>query len=172
MVRQQVGRLDVEMRVKWQEIVIFVLLSVMFWMVLTDVSASDQSSKFLPVVQGTPFAVPTTCDASAPILDQDTGALSAEMDIAGRFIIAYQDRAHGSLIHVAQHVGAGLVDLPGPTQAVSAVVGSGSPSFSPPGPKQGPMSLVSMGNGKSRMYYTQRKSGDETGPYGIWCLEF
>lgn len=119
------------------------------------------------IVQGQPVA--TVCDGSAPILDQDTGSLAATRDADGRFIVAYQDRAHGSLAHVAQHVGATLEEVAAP-----AVLAAALPSFSPDGAKQGSLALVpsNMLGGKSRLYYTQRKAGDSTGPYGIWCMEF
>lgn len=110
----------------------------------------------------------TVCDGSAPILDQDTGSLSAMRDADGRYIVAYQDRAHGSRAHVAEHVGAALVEVAAPT--VAAIV----PAFSPDGVKQGSLALVpSAGMGqRSRLYYTQRKPNDDTGPYGVWCMEF
>ena len=110
----------------------------------------------------------TTCDGSAPILDQDTGSLSAMRDADGRYIIAYQDRAHGSRAVVAQHVGDHLEDLAAPVSLADA------PLLSPSGVKQGSLALVpsSTPGGKSRLYYTQRKLGDDTGPYGVWCMEF
>ena len=130
--------------------------------------AAAAYSVHLPVVaNGAPVA--TTCSSQGTLLlDQDTGAISATLDGNGRFLVAYQDRAHGSLIHVAQHQGDHLVELAAPPVQLA----DAQPQFSPDGPKQGPMSLVSMPNGKNRLYFTQRKLGDTTGPYGIWCLEF
>lgn len=132
------------------------------------VLAASSPRLFLPtVVNG---AVPASiCDGAAPILDQDTGSLSAMRDATGRYIVAYQDRAHGSLVHVAQHVGGGLEELAAPPALLDA-----APTFSPIGPKQGSIALVAGAtpNDKSRLYYTQRKIGDSTGPYGVWCMEF
>lgn len=110
----------------------------------------------------------TTCDGSAPLLDQDTGSLSATRDADGRYIVAYQDRAHGSRAIVAQHVGDHLEDLAAPPALAAA------PLFSPSGAKQGSLALVPSATpgGKSRLYYTQRKLGDTDGPYGVWCMEF
>lgn len=119
-------------------------------------------SSYLPIVLGQPSAA--ICDASAPLLDQDTGLLSAGYR-DGAYIIAYQDRAHGSLAHVVRHVGNHLEDEP--VQPARQV----APMFSPPGPKQGSLALVLNGP-RPRLYYTQRKLGDTTGPYGIWCIEW
>lgn len=118
------------------------------------------------VANGAPVA--TICDGSAPLLDQDTGSLSAIRDADGRYIIAYQDRAHGSRAVVAQHIGDHLADLAAPALLSIA------PTFSPSGVKQGSLALVPSATpgGRNRLYYTQRKLGDETGPYGIWCMEF
>lgn len=133
-------------------------------------AAQPAPAAHLPVVRN--GAQPATiCDGSAPILDQDTGSLSAMRDADGRYIIAYQDRAHGSRAHVAQHVGGALVEVAAPTLAGIA------PAFSPSGEKQGSLALVpSAGMGqRSRLYYTQRKPEDElqnSGPYGVWCMEF
>lgn len=120
----------------------------------------------LPLVANGPS---TVCDGSAPLLDQDTGNLSAMRDADGRYIVAYQDRAHGSLAHIAQHVGDHLEEVTAPAPLAPV-----APAFSPSGVKQGSLALVPSAapGGKSRLYYTQRKAGDETGPYGIWCLEF
>lgn len=123
----------------------------------------------LPIVGVEAQMTATVCDASAPLLDQDTGSLSAIRDADGRYIIAYQDRAHGGRAHVVEHVGAHLEELDKPPPLAHS-----DPSFSPPGIKQGSLALVPSAapNGKSRLYFTQRKAGDVTGPYGIWCLEF
>lgn len=132
------------------------------------VAAGPGSRLLFPVVaNGAPVA--TTCDGSAPLLDQDTGSLSAIRDADGRYIVAYQDRAHGSLAHVARHVGDHLEELAAPPLLLAAM-----PSFSPTGAKQGSLALVPSATpgGKSRLYYTQRKAGDTEGPYGVWCMEF
>lgn len=113
----------------------------------------------------------SVCNPSAPILDQDTGTLSAMLTPEGRYIVAYQDRAHGSLAHIAQHVGDHLVELDAPPLAV-AEPPNVEPSFSPDGPKQGSLALVPGAPGQSRLYYTQRAIGDTTGPYALWCLGF
>lgn len=141
---------------------------------LTSITiVSGPIHEFIPIVFGQQFAVSTVCDASAPLLDQDTGGLSAILDTAGRFVIAYQDRAHNSQIHIVQHVGSGVVELPGvDSSKFGPLFSQPSPQFTLPGPKQGPPFLVPLGGGKSRVYYTQRKIGDDTGPYGIWCYEF
>lgn len=137
------------------------------WMVIVARAASP-SSAYLPAVQSAPVA--TTCDGKAPLLDQDTGDLDVVLDTFGRFLVAYQDRAHGSRIKVDQHIGAGLTPLP----ALVALSIVAAPSFSPDGPKQGSVALVALPGGRTRMYYTQRKLDDtpNEGPYGIWCLEF
>ena len=133
---------------------------------LGSASAATTARLLLPIVaNGAPQA--TICDGKAPLLDQDTGNLSAMRDADGRYIVAYQDRAHGSLAHVAQHVGDHLIEVAAPPAAIV-------PAFSPDGVKQGSLALVpsSAPGTKSRLYYTQRKEGDTTGPYGIWCVEF
>lgn len=142
------------------------------WMAFLSIVSAATNNVHMPIVNGVPLAVATVCDSSKPLLDQDTGALDAVLSQDGKFIIAYQDRAHGSLVHVVQHVGSGFQELPDPVMldAVSAI--DISPQFSPPGPKQGSVALVSMAGGKNRLYYTQRKIGDSTGPYGIWCIDF
>jgi len=95
--------------------------------------------------------------------------LAAGLTSDGRYLVAYQDRAHGSRAHVAQHVGDHLVEVAAPPVLLAAV----SPQFSPDGAKQGALALVpGAPGGKSRLYYTQRKADDPTGPYGLWCLEF
>ena len=128
-------------------------------------------SSYLPVVQSAPVA--TRCDASAPLLDQDTGLISAGQTSDGRYIVAYQDRAHGSRAHVAQHVGDHLVEVA--DVPASTVFGDPGPQFSPPGPKQGALALVmGLPGQRNRLYYTQRKEDDtpSEGAYGVWCLEF
>ena len=118
----------------------------------------------LPIARSAPPE--TVCDPAAPLLDQDTGSLSAGLDTDGNFIVAYQDRAHGGIGHVAQHVGDHLVELPAPPPTIAA------PQFSPPeSVKVGSVALV-LNVMPRRLYFTQRKPGDTTGPYGIWCLEF
>lgn len=137
-------------------------------MFLLGMRLSEPMRQLLPFAAYAASGPQTMCDGSAPLLDQDTGSLSAMRDADGRYIIAYQDRAHGSLAHVAQHVGDHLEELPAPISNLAA------PAFSPTGVKQGSLALVpsSVPSGKSRLYYTQRMFGDETGPYGIWCMEF
>ncbi len=126
---------------------------------------------YLPTVRSAPPA--TVCDGKAPILDQDTGSLSAGLDPAGNYIIAYQDRAHGGRGVVAQHIGAHLVGLPAPALAVVDLV-TGSPQFSPPdSAKVGSVALVLNGP-KPRLYYTSRAldADPNIGPYALWCMEF
>lgn len=120
--------------------------------------------QYLPAIRVEGQADTTVCDAKAPLLDEDTGSLSAIRDADGRYIIAAQLRSHGSRVYVFQHVGAGLADLAAPF---------GPPSLSPPGPKQGSVALVPSAapGGKSRLYFTQRALGDTDGPYSIWCME-
>jgi hypothetical protein len=132
--------------------------------------AAPAPVSYLPIVQR---AVESSiCNPSAPLLDQDTGWLSAILDASGRYVLAYQDRAHGSRAHIAQHVGDHLIELAAPA-LVTADQTSPAPAFSPDGPKQGSLALVPGAPGqKNRLYYTQRKPDDTTGPYGIWCLEF
>lgn len=127
-------------------------------------AASALYAVHLPVARSAPPA--TTCNPAAPLLDQDTGSLSAGLDLDGNYIIAYQDRVHGGRGVVAQHIGDHLVGLPMPALAALA------PSFSPPeSVKVGAVALV-LNASPRRLYYTQRRPGDDTGPYGIWCLEF
>lgn len=135
---------------------------------IAQTQAVTTARAHLPTIRNG-VVVATICDGSAPILDQDTGSLSAIRDADGRYIVAYQDRAHGSLAHVAQHVGAGLEEVTAPPIVLAAM-----PAFSPDGVKQGSLALVpsNVPGGMSRLYYTQRKPNDDTGPYGIWCLEF
>lgn len=124
----------------------------------------------LPIVRSAPVA--TVCDGRRPLLDQDTGALSAGLTSDGRYIIAYQDRSHGSQAHVVQHVGDHFVEvalLPGAARFVPM------PSFSPDGAKQGALALVmGLPGQRNRLYYTQRVADEDpnVGPYGIWCMEF
>ena len=124
----------------------------------------------LPVVLSA--ALPSQCSDIQPLLDQDTGLLSAGLNRNGEYILAYQDRAHGSQAHIVRHEGDHLVEVASPLPG--AVFGV-APAFSPPGPKQGALALVMGGPGqRNRLYYTQRKPDDTPteGPYGIWCLEF
>jgi hypothetical protein len=128
--------------------------------------AATDAHTFLPIARSAPPA--TTCSPTAPLLDQDTGSLSAGLDTNGNFIVAYQDRAHGGRGVVAQHIGDHLVGLPAPAPAI---VGT-APQFSPPDSvKVGAVALV-LNSVPRRLYFTQRRPGDLTGPYGIWCLEF
>ena len=147
------------------------VLLVLWIVALGAVSSASQSRSLLPVVYGSPLAVSTLCDGKAPIHDRDTGDLDAVLTTDGRFILAYQDRAGGSLVHVAEHIGAGIEEVPGPV-ALALASAVSVPQFSPSGPKQGSVALVTMAGGKNRLYYTQRKPGDETGPYGIWCIQW
>ena len=130
--------------------------------------AQPAARQHLPVVRTAPAA--SICDGAAPIHAGDTGDLDAIRDADGRYIVAYQDRAHGSVVHVAEHVGAALDELPAPALARAV------PQFSPDGPKQGSVALVAgPPGGRSRVYYTQRTPEDAArneGPYGIWCEEF
>ena len=134
-------------------------------------AASALNRQLMPFVAAAPVA--TQCDGHKPLLDQDTGLISAGLASDGRYIVAYQDRAHGSRAHVAQHVGDHLVevaDVPAGT-----VFGSAGPQFSPDGPKQGALALVMGAVGqRNRLYYTQRTidADPNDGPYGLWCMEF
>jgi hypothetical protein len=127
---------------------------------------------YLPIVRTAPPA--STCSPSAPLLDQDTGSLSAGLDQAGNYIVAYQDRAHGGRGVVARHEGAHLIGLPAPALA-QAEPAAPSPQFSPPDSvKVGSVALV-LNSTPRRLYFTQRNPYDadpSVGPYGIWCLEF
>jgi hypothetical protein len=115
--------------------------------------------------------VSSVCNNSTPLLNRDTGALSAIRDADGRYIIAYQDRQSGSRAFVAQHVGDHLEDIAAPQLALANL-----PDFSPPGVKHGALALVpsNVPGGKSRLYYTARVVDDtpNEGPYVIWCMEF
>lgn len=125
----------------------------------------------LPIARS---ALPASvCSPSAPLLDQDTGSLSAGLDLDGNYIVAYQDRAHSGRGVVMQHIGARLVDVPAPSLAALALLDAlPVPQFSPPDSvKVGAVALV-LNTSPRRMYFTQRRPGDTTGPYGIWCLEF
>lgn len=147
------------------------IMFVLWVAALGVVSSATQSQSHLPVVFGAPLAAVTVCDGKAPIHNRDTGDLDAILTLDGRFILAYQDRASGSLVHVVEHIGAGVVEVTGPPVLGLA---DAVPQFSPSGPKQGSVALVAMAGGKNRLYYTQREE-DETpneGPYGIWCVEF
>lgn len=132
--------------------------------------AAGDSLTFLPIARSAPPA--TVCNPSAPLLDQDTGSLSAGLDADGNYIIAYQDRAHGGRGVVAQHIGAGLVGLPAPALPLDVLP---APSFSPPDSvKVGAVALV-LNTTPRRLYFTQRNPYDadpSVGPYGIWCMEF
>ncbi len=128
---------------------------------------ADAPRAFFPfVAHGAPVA--SQCSPVVPLLDQDTGSLDAALTSDGRYILAYQDREHGSRAHIVQHVGAGLVEVTEPLGGVFV-----EPSFSPPGVKQGSLALVAGAPGqRNRLYFTQRKEGDTTGPYALWCMEF
>jgi hypothetical protein len=147
------------------------LIVVAFLLGSATAQPAPLSAQFVPVIRNGQV-VATVCDGTAPILAQDTGSLSAIRDADGRYLIAYQDRAHGSVAHVAQHVGASLDEVTAPALRAALM-----PQFSPSGIKQGSLALVSsqIPGGKSRLYYTQRTPEDEArnaGPYGIWCMEF
>ena len=121
--------------------------------------AASAYQAHLPIVYGQPVA--SICSSVVPLLDQDTGSLSVDLT-DGRYTIAYQDRAHGGRAHVVAHVGDHLVEIAAPPPSLTA------PAFSPPGVKQGSLALA----GAHRLYYTQRKIGDTTGPYALWCVDF
>jgi len=145
-------------------ILISLLLVALGWNL--GLAASALYAVHLPVVRSAPPA--STCNPSAPLLDQDTGSLSAGLDLDGNYIVAYQDRAHGGQGHVARHEGDHLVDLPSPPPTIAGA----APQFSPPDSvKVGSVALV-LNVSPRRLYFTQRKPGDVTGPYGIWCMEF
>lgn len=151
---------------------ICIVLMLVPWIVFGGTLAqSAPAPQHIPAIRNGQV-VATVCDGSAPILEQDTGALSAVRDADGRYIVAAQLRSDGSRAHVMQHVGAGLEELPGSPMLLAVV-----PAFSPPGAKQGSLALVPshVPGGKSRLYYTQRTPEDAAaneGPYSIWCLEF
>jgi hypothetical protein len=123
----------------------------------------------MPIARSAPPA--TVCDGSAPLLDQNTGHLSAGLDLDGNFIVAYQDFDHGGIGVVAQHIGDHLVSLPAPPPTLTQI----APAFSPPDSvKIGDVALV-LRTTPRRLYFTQRRpsiTGATSGPYGIWCLEF
>ena len=135
-----------------------------------NIALAASHMAYLPVVRSAP--VTSQCSDIQPLLDQDTGLISAGLDSVGNYILAYQDRAHGSLAHIVRHEGDHLVEVaPPPPGTVFGV----APAFSPPGPKQGALALVMGGVGqRNRLYYTQRVPDDDpnSGPYGIWCMEF
>ena len=146
-----------------KRLIIPLLLVALGWNLALALSAA---TLYLPIARSAPPA--SICDPSVPLLDQDTGSLSAGLDATGRYIIAYQDRAHGSRAHVVAHVGTHLEELPTPPLASLTALAP----FSPDGAKQGSLALVLTPSGANRLYYTQRKAGDLTGPYALWCLDF
>lgn len=126
--------------------------------------AASTYTVHVPAVYGAPVA--STCDGSAPILDQDSGSLAAVYQ-AGHWYVAYQDRAHGGRGHLAEHVGGALVEVVKPVGV--------APSFSPPDSvKVGSVALATDGMGHGRWYYTSRVIDDtpNEGPYAVWCVEF
>ncbi len=133
------------------------------------------SSVYLPIVFGHPYVVNTICDPNKPLLDTDVGSIDAMLTPDGDWVVAIQDRSHGSRIRVMHHVGDHLEDLPGVaiTAAMTDTFGL-TPAFSPPGPKQGDMALVvdPHGAGHSRMYFTQRAldADPDVGPYAPHCM--
>lgn len=140
-----------------------VLLLLFLLLGLVRVSAGSPGRAFLPLAYSAPPA--STCDGSAPILDQDTGSLSV-VYADGHWYVAYQDRAHGGRGHLAEHIGDHLVEVATP-------VGVATPAFSPPDSvKVGSVALAVSPAGERRWYYTSRKPGDTTGPYGTWCTRW
>ena len=124
-------------------------------------SAAVPGLAFMPIARSAP--APSTCNASAPILDRDVGSLDAGYR-AGEYYVAYQDRQAGGRGHVARHEGAGLVEV----QAAPGL------AFSPPDSvKVGSVALVLEGPTR-RLYYTSRALDAEpnVGPYALWCVEF
>lgn len=127
--------------------------------------AAPSYARYLPTVQTEPVA--SVCDPSAPILDRDTGSLSvAYRD--GVYYVSYQDRADGGQGYLARHEGNHLVEV----EQTGSPLADVAPALVPPDTvKVGSVALVVNGPEK-RWYYTKRKPGDTTGPYGIWCLRF
>lgn len=159
----------------------FILGMLVVWLLSALVASAAEVPRatFLPTVLGgqhVAVADDSTCSDSEPLHNRDTGLLTATYNATeDRYVVAYQDRAGGGRAHVVEHRGSRLVEV----AAVAPVAPVGiehEPSFSPPGPKQGDLALVYNPNKPAgqqlRLYYTQRKIGDTTGPYGIWCKDF
>lgn len=133
----------------------------------------------LPLVANGSAVAPvpaSVCDGAAPIYDRDVGSLSVIRDAEGRYIVALQDRWDGSQAHVLEHVGSHLEELPDPALAQALHAARGPPTFSPPGPKQGALVLVTnaVPGERRRLYFTQRvqDADPNEGPYVVWCMEF
>lgn len=139
-----------------------VLLLMFVVLGLVRVSAAPLGRAYLPLAYS---ASPTSvCDGSAPILDQDTGSLSVVYQ-DGHWYVAYQNRARGGRGELAEHVGDHLVDVASP-------IGVAAPAFSPPDSVKVGSVALAISPTERRWYYTSRKPGDSTGPYGIWCTRW
>lgn len=151
-----------------------ILLAVVIVLILRSAitTLAGSHSVHIPIMYGVPYAVSTVCDSSAPIHDRDTGDLSAILTTDGRFLVSYQDRTDNLRIHVTQHVSNTLVELSPPVILSDISNADIDPQFTLPGPKQGPGVMIALSGGRNRIYYTQRRLGDTTGPYGIWCSDF
>lgn len=148
------------------------LLIALGWNLALGASAYVQHLPRIANGQALPQSA-TICDGAAPLLNQDTGDLDVTLDANGRFLVARQDRSDGSRIKIDQHIGASLQALPVPVAIV--VAADIAPAFSPSGQKHGSVALVPLDSGRTRVYYTRRTPENEalnSGPYGVWCLEF
>lgn len=129
-------------------------IAILIALAFAGVGASALGRTYLPVV-------PAQTVNSAPFLlqDGDHGFVSVAQ-VGGHWYVGYQTRPDGRL-HIAEDVGAALVDVPSP------LARSLLPSFDAEGPKQGSASLASDGP-YLRIYYTGRAPGDPTGPFKLW----
>ena len=130
-------------------------------------SAQPTNHVFLPLVQQPPQSRLVT------LVDTDAGFVAAELlPNTTRVFVIYIDRHDANRIHVTEHIGDRLVEIPDPmlAQLVFAdVLSPSSSGFTFPGPKQGTGDPLIVGN-ELRIYVTSRDGGDPTGPFKVKVL--
>lgn len=134
-------------------------------MALTAV-AQTSNRVYLPLVQQPPQSRLVT------LVDTDAGFVAAELlPNTTRVFVIYIDRRDGNRIHVTEHIGDRLVEIPDPmlAQLAFADVLAPSPTFTYPGPKQGTGDPLIVGN-ELRIYATARDVDDPTGPFKVKVL--
>lgn len=135
--------------------------------------ATDPGAVFLPSISTT--AAETGASLTVLVETDTVGVTAAVVPNTCRVIVSYVDRAHGNLVHVAEHIGNTLVELPPPLAGSAYLAAAPSrgppvPGFVPPGPKHAagfPLFVC----GRFRLYFDAREEGDGSGPFKLMVLD-
>lgn len=131
------------------------------WLVIIGRAASP-SVAYLPAIAAGPS--PTPFDASLiKLVDQDCGFVNAVSTTDGRVFVDYQTRPDGK-VHMTEFINNQLVPRSSPFAIVAP-----APAAELPGPKQGSVSQVVVGNALLT-FYTGRADNDPSGPFFVWVL--